>query len=64
MVAPLPSKAIKLFFSISPKTLSLRFNLVSGAEVGLASEPYAHLLDLQVDLTLFSQESTHKPRQG
>ena len=60
----LPDKAIKLFFSISPKTLSLRFNLVSGAEVGLASEPYAHLLDLQVDLTLFSQESTYKPRQG
>ena len=26
---PLPSKAIKLFFFTSPKTLSLRFNLVS-----------------------------------
>ena len=28
---PLPGKAIKLFFSASPKTLSLRFNLVSGS---------------------------------
>ena len=27
---PLPGKAIKLFFSTSPKTLSLRFNSVSG----------------------------------
>ena len=61
---PLPGKTIKLFFSISPKTLSLRFNLVSGAEVGSASEPHAHLLDLQVNFTLFSQESTYKPRQG
>ena len=28
--SPLPGKAIKLFFSTSPKTLSLRFNTVSG----------------------------------
>ena len=27
---PLPGKAIKLFFSTSPKTLSLKINLVSG----------------------------------
>ena len=29
-MAPFADKAIKLFFSTSPKTLSLRFNLVSG----------------------------------
>ena len=28
--SPLPGRAIKLFFSTSPKTLSLRFNLVLG----------------------------------
>ena len=30
--SPLPDKAINLFLSTSPKTLSLRFNSVSGTE--------------------------------
>ena len=41
---PLPGKAIKLFFSTSPKTLSLRNNSVSGYRGQIQHHPSSYNL--------------------